>query len=228
MKQSSLRFKSALRYCKTNEDVMRSNAFAKSLMDKNLNSFWRGITNVNNAKIPLASTVENCVDEPSICNMWKTHYDSLLNSVRSCEQKSEVASKITNVSEFTRKFSIASITSSFRLLKSGKASGVDGLAVEHFPNVDRYIYVYLSLLFNSFMYHGYLPPEFMKTAIVPIIKCKTGNTADKNNYRPIALVKHVLNFFNFVYCRLLRYTWIHIMISLALKNNTRQTCVYLH
>ena len=38
------------------------------------------------------------------------------------------------------------------------------------------------------MYHGYLPAEFMKTAIVPIIKCKTGNTADKNNYRPIALV----------------------------------------
>ena len=38
------------------------------------------------------------------------------------------------------------------------------------------------------MYHGYLPAEFMKTAIVPIIKCKTGNTADKNNYRPFALV----------------------------------------
>ena len=151
MKQSRLRFKSALRYCKTNEDAMRSNAFAKSLMDKNTNSFWRCITKVNNAKIPLASKVENCVDEPSICNMWKTHYDSLLNSVRSCEQKSEVTSQITNVSEFTRKFSIASITSSFRLLKSGKASGVDGLAAEHFLNADRHIYVYLSLLFNSFM-----------------------------------------------------------------------------
>ena len=108
--------------------------------------------------------------------------------IRSCEQKSEVTSKITNVSDFTRKFSIANITSSFRLLKSGKASGVDGLAAEHFLNADCHIYVYLSLLFNSFMYHGYLPAEFMKTAIVPIIKCKTGNTADKNNYRPIALV----------------------------------------
>ena len=73
MKQSRLRFKSALRYCKTNEDVMRSNAFAKSLMDKDMNSFWRGITKVNIAKIPLASTVEICVDEPSICNMWKIH-----------------------------------------------------------------------------------------------------------------------------------------------------------
>ena len=111
-----------------------------------------------------------------------------INSVQSCEQKSEVTSKITNVSDFTRKFSIASITSSFRHLKSAKASGVDGLAAEHFLNADRHIYVYLSLLFNSFLCHGYLPAEFMKTAIVPIIKCKTGNTADKNNYRPIALV----------------------------------------
>ena len=69
VKQSRLRFESALRYCKTNEDAMRSNSFAKSLMDKDMNSFWGGITKVNNAKIPLACTVENCVDEPSICNM---------------------------------------------------------------------------------------------------------------------------------------------------------------
>ena len=146
MKQSRLRFKSALRYCKTNEGVK-----------------------VNNAKISLVSTFENCVDELSICNMWKTHYDSLLNSVQSCELKSEVTNKITNVSDFTRKFSIASIISLFGLLKSGKTSGVDGPAAEHFLNADRQFYAYLSLLFNSFMYHGYLPAEFMKTAIVPII-----------------------------------------------------------
>ena len=52
IKQSRLRFKSALKYCKANKDAMRSNAFAKSLMDKDMNSLWRGITKVNNAKIP--------------------------------------------------------------------------------------------------------------------------------------------------------------------------------
>ena len=36
--------------------------------------------------------------------------------------------------------------------------------------------------------HGYLPIMFMKTAIVPIKKNKTGDTSDKNNYRPIGLV----------------------------------------
>ena len=48
----------------------------------------------------------------------------------------------------------------------------------------------LSLLFNSvlsLLCHGYLPVEFMETATVPIIKSKTGNSSDKNNYKPIAL-----------------------------------------
>ena len=53
---------------------------------------------------------------------------------------------------------------------------------------DERIHVILSILFNCFISHGYLPSEFMKTAIVPIIKNKTGDTSDKNNYRPIALV----------------------------------------
>ena len=51
-----------------------------------------------------------------------------------------------------------------------------------------YTHVFLSLLFNTFIIHGYLPADFMKNAIVTIIKNKTGDTSDKNNYRPIALV----------------------------------------
>ena len=65
---------------------------------------------------------------------------------------------------------------------------IDGLAAEHFICTDDRIHVILSILFNCFTSHGYLPSEFMKTAIVPIIKNKTGDTSDKNNYRPIALV----------------------------------------
>ena len=44
------------------------------------------------------------------------------------------------------------------------------------------------MLFNCFILHGYLPRDFMKTAIVSIIKNKSGNSSDKANYRPIALV----------------------------------------
>ena len=162
-----------------------------------------------------------------MCDIWKTHYESLLNSVQSCDLNAEVSSKTDKDTECTRKFSIASITNSFEHLKGGKASGVDGLAAEHFLYADRHIYVYLSLLFNSFMYHCYLPTEFMKTASVPIIKCKTGNSSDKNNYRPIALVTHVPKSLNFVYWKLLKYTWIHMIISLALKKqHSTDMCIF--
>ena len=36
--------------------------------------------------------------------------------------------------------------------------------------------------------HGHLPDDIMKTIVVPLVKNKTGNLSDKNNYRPIALV----------------------------------------
>ena len=33
-----------------------------------------------------------------------------------------------------------------------------------------------------------IPSGFMKTSLVPIIKGKTGDISDSNNYRPITLV----------------------------------------
>ena len=50
------------------------------------------------------------------------------------------------------------------------------------------ICVYLSMLYTSMLSHGYLPEEFMKSFIVPLIKNKTGDTSDKGNYRPVAIV----------------------------------------
>ena len=75
----------------------------------------------------------------------------------------------------------------YRLSTVGNIGGVKKLP--HSCNIaTNIIHVYLSLLFNCFISHGYLPRDFMKTAIVPIIKNKTGDSSDKSNYRPIALV----------------------------------------
>ena len=44
-----------------------------------------------------------------------------------------------------------------------------------------------------------LPIDFMKTAIVPIIKNKSGNSSDNANYRPIALVTACSKYWNRVF-----------------------------
>ena len=82
-----------------------------------------------------------------------------------------------------------------------KSCGVDGLAAEHFMFAHRITHVFLFLLFNSFILHGYLPADFMKTAMGPIIKNKTGDTSDKNNYRPIALVTAASKLLKFVFLK---------------------------
>ena len=71
--------------------------------------------------------------------MCKLHYESFLNSEQSCDLKGEVSNKTSKDTECASKFSIASITNSFNHLNGGKASGVDGLAAEHFLYADRHI-----------------------------------------------------------------------------------------
>ena len=49
--------------------------------------------------------------------------------------------------------------------------------------------VLLSLWIFLYMYlsHVYLPPDMIKTTIVPIVKNTCGNNSESTNYRPIAL-----------------------------------------
>ena len=67
----------------------------------------------------------------------------------------------------------------------------------------------------------------MKTALVPIIKNKTRDTSDKNNYRPIALVTAASKIFEICILELLKMYLITHDHQLDLKANTQQTCVYL-
>ena len=71
-------------------------------------------------------------------------------------------------------------TKSSLYTKSSKACSVDGLSVEHFIFARDYTYTVLSIVFNAFLTHVFVPDTFMKYSIVPLIKNKTGDTNDKH------------------------------------------------
>ena len=189
MRRSRLRFRYTLRHCRQNEQSIRADMHAKAYLEKDMVSFWKGMKKENISRLPLPSKVDSCVGEEEISNMWQIHYQSLLNSVESTQHKASVKLETTNILNSSKiSFTPIDISNAFKSLKLGKACGVDGVSAEHFLYAHNVLHVLLSLLFTSFITHGYLPPDFMKTALVPIIKNKTGDTSDKNNYRPIALV----------------------------------------
>ena len=73
-------------------------------------------------------------------------------------------------------------------LKCGKACGSDRLFADHYIHADSRLAVLLSTFFTSALTHGHVPYAFMQSILVPVIKNKSGDSNDVNNYRPIALV----------------------------------------
>ena len=51
--------------------------------------------------------------------------------------------------------------------------------------------VHMCVLFNCFLQAQYLPRTFMDSVIIPVVKSKSGDLADVNNYRAIAIYIHV-------------------------------------
>ena len=133
-------------------------------MQKDSYSFWKDIKHIDNAKISLASKINDCVGDTDICKMWKDHYQSLLNNVKNMEHKTSVANTLSSIENESIEIRPLDIVNVLKRINKGKACGVDGLAAEHFIYADERIHVILSILFNCVISHGYLPSKFMNTA----------------------------------------------------------------
>ena len=69
----------------------------------------------------------------------------------------------------------------------------------------------------------------MKSAIVPILENRQGDTSDKNNYRPIAIITAIFKIFKLCLMNLIESHLItkDNQFGLKKKHSTLQTCVYL-
>ena len=87
-------------------------------------------------------------------------------------------------------------------MKLGKASSTF-FKTEHILNGCPELLYYLHLLFNGLISHGYVPFEFLRGTINPIIKDSSGDCSDPNNYRGITLSPCLAQLFE--YCLLAKF-----------------------
>lgn len=190
MSQTRSQFKLALRYCKQHEDTMRANMFASSLATKDYNKFWKDIRQTNNDRSTVhANCVGGCNGDSAVSEMWMRHYEQLYNSVSDKDYMASLLQRISDMGNGSGdvRFTVHDIDDACAKQKAGKAVGLDGLAMEAFIFGGSRVRVHLCILFNLFLRHGYVPNQFMKSVIVPLVKCKTGDLSDINNYRAIAI-----------------------------------------
>ncbi|CAG9124587.1 unnamed protein product [Plutella xylostella] len=87
----------------------------------------------------------------------------------------------------TTRFTAKEVCMAIKSMSRGKSPGHDGLSIEHLQHAGPHLPRTLAMLYNLCIAHSYLPAEMLKTVVVPIVKNKTGDKCDKNNYRPISL-----------------------------------------
>ena len=101
--------------------------------------------------------------------MWQDYCKSVLNNVKTNSRQQFTRNKFSSIRGESTLFPTSDINVTLHFLKSAKLCVilVDGLAAEHLlQNITHHIiHVFLSLLFNTFILHGYLPTDFTKTAI---------------------------------------------------------------
>ena len=72
-------------------------------------------------------------------------------------------------------------------LKNNKSVGNDGIPSEVYKFASERLLTIMSIFLSGCMLAGKLPSTLMHVVSIPLLKCKSKDPADINNYRPIAI-----------------------------------------
>jgi len=112
-------------------------------------------------------------------------------------------------------------------LTKGKSAGMDGLNGESLKHADPLLPLLLSLCFTCMFKHSYLPTDMLSSIIIPLVKNKSGDLSDKNNYRPIALSSIISKVFEHIILqRLEAYLWTNDNQFGFKTSHSTDLCVY--
>ncbi|KAJ8710817.1 hypothetical protein PYW08_009332 [Mythimna loreyi] len=181
MYESRKLFKSKLRYCQNNQELIKMNILATKHKNKDFKGFWQQTKKLN-PKPSVPVSINGICEPKDIANVFRCHFQ--VESPLKGEQARDAEVVVAAVPERVTAKQVALI---IKGMTRGKSPGHDGLSIEHFQHAGPHLPRLLGLLFTLCIRHSYLPNELMKTVVVPIIKNKTGDNSDKSNYRPISL-----------------------------------------
>ena len=190
MRRTRRRYHYAVRMIKSNEVALRNKKMAECLANRCESDMWKEVKKSGSIKKP--SNIDKICDDPSIVQLFADKNRDLYNSVPSdADVMSELVGKVESGighEQFTNhKFDVKSVRKSIVNIQSGKSDGDVGLTSDHVKLAPPVFSVYLTLLFNAMLCHGYVPEQMLKGTITHIPKDPSGKLSDSTNYRGICL-----------------------------------------
>ena len=175
---------------------MRAEALSSKFHDGQMRSFWRDLRSLNPKTNKIAQRVDEAVGDDKIAELWRSRYDGILNSIDDHKYKEsyEMRSNGYELDAFDI-VSVEEVGNIVKSLASNKSVGLDRIPNEFYRFAPNSILVWLTVFFNSFISHGYLPNSITSVSIVPLLKCKLKDSSQSDNYRPIAIATAISKVF---------------------------------
>ena len=162
---------------------------ARDLCDKDVDSFWKTVYKMKSNNTVQANVIDDITGQDIIADYWKQHFQRIINA-NDCDtaMKADIMGKFKNI-QHTPDMVISTSSVSQIIAKSecDKSARPDGIYSEYLKFSNVKIHALLAPCFSLCLSNGYLPADLVETTIVPVVKNKSGNLSDSNNYRPIAL-----------------------------------------
>ena len=194
-KNACYQYKLAVRRAKRDFDQNRSDAIHENLETGNSAKFWKSWQALH-GKQRDSPRINGKILSRDIANEFAMNFKKIYDDANSA-QANVLSDKFDTVyqnchsshgmDDISREFlSWDDIVGVMSKLKPGKASG-SFIKSEHILFGCPQLTIHLHLLFNSMIQHGYVPNDFLKGVISPIIKDAGGDASSLDNYRGITL-----------------------------------------
>ena len=194
MKQTRTEFKHVFNECKRNEEQIRNNKMAESLIDKNSKEFWNQVRSKKGKNKIISNCINNCINPEEQVECFSNVFKSVFSKNKSDSLDDDFNFNRDN--NCCIKFSSKNIIDSISKLKSG--IGPDNIHSNHFKYAPHEFYLFLSNLFSSFMNHSHIPLNMNKGLMIPLIKDKYGDLTSTKNYRPITNSSMYIKLFEYI------------------------------
>ena len=188
-------YKRALRKSKKSHALNISDELSYNLLSHDSNKFWKNWNKIESRNCDV-SCVDGNISHKNIANAFSTTFRKVYECTDENSQASLTSEFKTHFQQY-RDLHIDDDISPYFIswseflvciekVKTGKATG-SFVKPQHILHGSPLLAIHIHFLFNAFIQHEYVPEDFLRTVVTPIIKDTAASHSDSSNYRPVTL-----------------------------------------
>ena len=201
------KYKLAIRKAYESFEDRLTDEMCKHFASKKIPEFWKSWNAKFRKNVSKHVTINGFSDDTGIANQFAEHFSKVFcNSSHDYTAKESftvlreecVQKCMQSNSDCFNSVTVELIDRCIRRMQKGKASGPDDLCAEHMIYAHPSLVMHLKSLFQLILKHGFVPTNFGSGISIPLIKDKTGNINNPDNYRAITLSPVISKLFEMV------------------------------